>query len=553
MGADDRGPVRDHADGAETVARLNGRADVVITGGEIVDGSGSSRWSGDVAVADGLIVATGVPGLRAREVIDATGMIVAPGFIDAHVHSEAALFSEAGQQASVRQGVTTHIVGQDGFGFAPTDADSFDFMVRYLAGIYGAEPPLMPGGIGAFLTAYDGRTPVNVATLIPNGIVRMRVADDGAGELGPAALEAAGMLIDEAMAEGALGLSSGLEYVPSLYASTDELVAMCRRTAENGGVYVSHIRYPLGAGAALREAVEIGRRAGIPVHVSHLYSDADVEEDRSQSLLAVVDEAIHEGFDVSFDAYPYTYGSTTLASILPGWMVSGGWPAADARLRDPAFRERLRREVDLQRDHSADARLAGDLHGRYRRVCGRGLAAAAADFGMHPVDLACDLLVEHRMAVSLVWTPRVAGDGSAADDLVAVLSHPAHMLCSDGIYGEGWTHPRGYGAFARYVGRFPREGVLSLEEAVRHVTSAPAHRFGLSGRGSVAVGNVADLVVFDPCTFVDQSHDGASKLPAIGMNDVLVGGIPVLRDGVSTGALPGRGLRGGRRRASAFS
>jgi N-acyl-D-amino-acid deacylase len=520
--------------------------DLLIKDGWVVDGSGEQRFRGDVAIVGEYVVEVGEVTRAARHVIDATGMIVAPGFIDAHVHSEVAVLSVAGQEASNRQGVTTHIVGQDGFGFAPTDPAAFEFMALYLSGLYGSSPSLSPGSVTEFLDAYSGRTTVNVATLLPHGVLRLLVGADDDRPLRTAAFDRAADIVDEAMAQGAIGLSTGLDYVPSLYASTEELVAICRRVAGAGGIYVSHIRYPIGTSAALEEAVLIGRRASIPVHVSHLYGDDDNEGRGSAPLLSIIDAAVGEGLDVSFDSYPYTYGSTTLAVLLPGWAVERQWEGMRSRLGDGVVRERLRREMDLDHHRASEARIGGVLHKEYRDLSGLDLMTGAARRGVHPVDLVCDLLLEHEMAVSLVWTPRdgMRCDSTVPVDLAAVLRHPRHMLCSDGIYAGDWVHPRGFGAFARYVGRLPREGVLPLEQAVQHVTSTPARRFGLTTRGLLRPGRVADVVVFDPQTFIDRADDQWSRRCAHGMKDVLVCGVPVLSGGVRTGALPGRGLRG---------
>lgn len=518
-----------------------GKLDVIIKNGWIIDGSGSRRFRGDVGIEGDRIVAVGDVARGAREVIDAGGMVVAPGFIDTHVHSEVALLTEEGQEASNRQGVTTHIVGQDGFGFAPTDASTFRFMETYLSGLYGRQVPLRPARIKEFLESYDGRTTVNIATLVPHGCVRMLAVGSAAAELTHDALEAELECAAQAMREGAIGLSSGLDYVPSMYGSTDELAALCRRILPYGGVYVSHMRYSLGAAAALREAIEVGRRAGVPVHVSHLGANEDEDPGEGAELLELVDAAVAGGVDVTFDSYPYTYASTTLAVVLPGWAFEGDWSAIEVRLSDSEVRESLRASVDYREFEWSKARLAGTLHPRYRAALGKDLLTAAREARMDPVHFVCELLVAHALAVTLVWAPRA--NERSLRSLERFLRHPAHMLCSDGIYTTGRVHPRGYGAFARYIGRYPREDGITLEEAIRHVTSAPARRFGFHTRGLISPGRVADVVVFDPETFVDRASDRASKEPAEGVSDLLVSGTPVIRDGVRTDATPAGGLR----------
>lgn len=514
--------------------------DIVIENGWIVDGTGSPRFRGNVGIAGGRIIAVGDVPPRAREVVDATGMVVAPGFIDTHVHSEVALLGPPGQEASNRQGVTTHVVGQDGFGFAPTDEVSHRFMETYLSGIYGPELPLKPAGVREFLRSYDGRTTVNVATLVPHGCVRMLAVGNADTDLSSEALAAVADVTARAMEEGAIGLSTGLDYVPSMYGTVDELVALCRCVAAYGGVYVSHTRSSLGSRKAVEEAIEIGRRAGVPVHISHLSADQEGDGDEGAELLDVLDAAIAHGMDVTFDSYPYTFASTTLAIVLPGWVFEGDWPAIESRLSDPGVREKLRSAVDFSQVEWSGARLAGTLLSRYRSALGKDLITAAHEDHTDPVHFVCDLLLAHGLAVTLVWAPRDGDD--SAQGLARFLRHPAHMLGSDGIYTPGRAHPRGYGAFARYVGRYVREGVLTLEEAICHVTSAPARRFGLGARGVMSPDHVADVVVFDPETYADTATVEASKRTAVGVSDVLVSGTPVIRSGVRTGATPAGGL-----------
>lgn len=516
--------------------------DTLIKNGWIVDGSGAPRFRGNVGIAGGEIAWVGDAAQPAHEVVDAAELIVAPGFIDSHVHSEVAVLTKRGQEASNRQGITTHIVGQCGLGFAPTDERSCEFIKEYLAGPYGKRIPLHSASIREFLDSYDGRTTVNVATLAPHGCLRMQVVGTANRELRRDEMREACRLTAQAMVDGAIGLSTGLDYVPSSYASTDELITLAHVAGEHGGVYVSHVRYSLGIGAAVEEALEIGRKASIPVHISHLYWN-DGEDPGAVTPLGRVDAARREGLDVTFDCYPYTYSSTFLGALLPGWVFEDGdWPTIRRRLLDQGIREALKVVVDYRQFEWSEARLAGSLRSCYRPALGSDLLTAAAAANMHPIDYVCDLLVAHKMAVTLVWSPKKSE--GALSCLEQYLRHPAHMLGSDGLYAPGVAHPRGYGAFARYVGRYVRGGLISLEEAVRHVTSAPARRFGLYSRGLIASGQVADVVIFDSETLLDCACDiASSKKTARGVKDLFLGGIAVLRDGVRTGVTPARGLR----------
>jgi N-acyl-D-amino-acid deacylase len=520
------------------------RFDLVIERCRLVDGSGRPAVDADVALADGRIAAIGaLEDASADERLDACGLVVAPGFIDVHVHTDARLLEPRAQEASLLQGVTTHVVGQDGFGFAPTTARSFPFMEAYTAGINGRPVPFGPGGIADYLRRFDGATAVNVASLVPNGCLRMEVLGNGERTASGAEVDEMGALCSDALGEGAVGLSSGLDYVPSRHASTEELAALASVLAQAGLPYVTHVRYELGLLAALEEAVEIGRRARVPVHVSHLRGDteygAGVEE-----ILGAVDAARAEGIDLTYDVYPYTYGSSFLPYVLPAWALEGEPEEILARLADPGVREQIRAGLDEVKWSWARLVLAGRPRGEHARFVGVDLVRAAALSGQDEVDLVCDLLVAEELEALLVWKPDESP--SAEADLLTMLAHPAQMLGSDGIYGPGRIHPRGHGSFARFLGRFVREQrLLGLEEAIARVTSVPASRFRLDGRGLVSPGSAADLVIFDPDTLVDRATFDEGDLPATGVRDVFVAGVAVVRDGYVTDATPGLGLRAG--------
>jgi N-acyl-D-amino-acid deacylase len=518
------------------------RFHLVIERCRLVEGSGRLAIETDVAVLDGRVAAIGaLEDASADERLDARGLVLAPGFIDVHVHTDARLLEPKVQEASLLQGVTTHVVGQDGFGFAPTTARSFPFMEAYTAGINGRPVPFGPGGIADYLGRFDGATAVNVASLVPNGCLRMEVLGNVGRAASDAEVEEMQALCRDAIREGAVGLSSGLDYVPSRHASTDELVALASVLAGTGLPYVTHVRYELGLLAALEEAVDIGRRARVPVHVSHLRGDSEYGAG-AEEILAAVDSSRAEGIDLTYDTYPYTYGCSFLPYVLPAWALEGEPDEILALLADPAARNRIRADLDRVNWSWERLVLAGRPRGEHARFGGLDLARAAAIADQDEVDFVCDLLIAESLEALLVWKPDESPRAEA--DLVAVLAHPAQMLGSDGIYGPGRTHPRGHGSYARFLGRFVRdEGLLSLEEAVARVTSVPADRFRLGGRGLVRPGNFADLVVFDPQTLTDRATFDEGDVPATGVRDVLVNGVPVVRDGHVTDATPGIGLR----------
>jgi N-acyl-D-amino-acid deacylase len=488
----------------------------------VVDGTGAAPTRADVAIASGRIEIVGDLGhARAARRLDVAGAVVGPGLIDVHVHSEVELLRAPVHEAGLLQGVTTHVLGQDGFGFAPTTPDTASFMSDYLAGLYGATEPLAPGTLEAFLARYDRATTVNVATLVPAGCVRMNAMGSNAMRAPtPAEVEAMREECRRGMEAGALGLSSGLDYVPGGYATTDELVALCEAVAPYGGVYVTHIRNRLGLENAVGEAIEIGRRAGVPVQISHLFG--------GETVLELLRGARAGGVDVTFDTYPYTYGSTLLAFPLPLWMLEGSFEEVLARLANPGVRERVRAELGSSVESWSQFTIGGD-----HRLAGLDVltAAGAAD----PVDFLCDLLFAERLAVLLVGAP----DDAAHETMLAMLLDPAHLACSDGIYRSGRIHPRAFGAFARFLRSQP------LPEAIRHATSAAARRFGLADRGELAPGFAADVIVFDPDAVADAATPDHPRAPARGMRHVVVNGELVLEDGRPTGRTPGRALRRG--------
>ncbi len=350
-------------------------------------------------------------------------------------------------------------------------------------------------------------------------------------------------LVTAAMEQGAVGLSSGLDYIPSRYADTDELIGLCRAVAPFGGVYVTHMRRydPDGVAGSLDEVFRIGRAAGVAVHVSHFNSRADL-------VLPLLDRARADGVDVTFDLYCYLFGNSILGMYcLPPWAQEGGPDATLARLADPSVREQLRGWFDAPRQPLGTIRLSYVADPALRHLEGLTLdeAARRAGHGEGPQavgDLVLHLLTACRLAVGVV-TPHRQRDQSDIDKL---MRHPAMMGGSDGIFTGGRPHPRGCGCFARYLGHHVRAGTWGLETAVQRLAAHAARRFGLRDRGLLREGLAADVVVFDPDAVTDRATFEDGKRLAEGVAHVLVNGVPVLRDGERTDALPGRGLRGGR-------
>ena len=532
--------------------------DVLIEGGTVVDGTGAPGFAGAVAiVGDTLRIVTGpaagtdaLAALSVGRRIDATGHVVAPGFIDLHSHGGLTILAEPRHEPKVRQGVTTEVIGVDGNSYAPfrTQHDLDDFLTLN-AGLDG-RPDIAYDWrtVAEYLARYDRRVAVNMAYLIGNSALRIAAVgwDEVEATSGQMADQRA--LLREGMEEGAFGLSTGLDYPPGAYASTGELADLLEEATKLGGFYHTHVRYPLGDGFLdpFREAIEIGRRGGGPVHITHFYHRATFPG-TPQDMLGLVDAARAEGLDVSFDLYPYEWASTRLLIMLPTWIQAGGVAALKERLADRAARARIRTELAARGrlfagvDAWADLRLGHFARPEHQRWEGRTLAEYLGETGHDPVDGICELLLSEDLRVNEVSPgPHRAG-------IPPFLVHDQAMIGTDSVFIGAKPSPRTYGSFPRVLGEFVREDrLLSLEAAVRKMTGAPAARLGLADRGRLADGLKADVVVFDPARVRSlATYEDPRQFPA-GIPYVIVNGELVIDSGEHTGALPGRALRRGR-------
>ncbi|MBW3612823.1 MAG: D-aminoacylase [Chloroflexi bacterium] len=526
--------------------------DLLIEGGTIVDGSGDPGFAAAVGVRDGRIevVHGDTAQAPAGRRIDAAGMVVSPGFIDLHSHSGLTIFADPLHEPKVRQGVTTEVIGVDGLSYAPiSDPADLEALVLMNAGLDGAPDEAEPydwSTIEGYLDRLDALRPsLNLACLVGNSALRISAMGWDEIEPSPAQLIDMRAMLREAMQQGAIGLSSGLDYPPGSYADTDELVELSRVAARLGGIYHTHCRHKLGDRSLdpFKEAIEIGRRSGIPSHITHFYQRVGSQAGAEQ-LLGLVEDARDEGLDVTFDTYPYEWASTRLLIMIPPWVQAGGPSRTKERLADRAVRDRIRREMAERgvlfagRGAWDDVRLGAFRTPDLLRWEGRTLGDLIDERGDDAVDVLCDLLLAEDLRVNQV-TP-----GPWSETLREFIRHPVGMIGTDSTFVGARPSPRSYGSFPRVLGQFVRdEALLSLEEAVRSMTSAAAARLGLSDRGLVRDGYMADLVVFDPdrvratCTYEDPC-----RFPE-GIEWVVVAGEPVVADGVHTGARPGRVLR----------
>jgi N-acyl-D-amino-acid deacylase len=518
--------------GSATPGQSDRQYDLVITGGSVVDGSGDPAFSGDVAITGDRVVRVSrarLPPASARHVVDATGKVIAPGFIDLHAHIERLLQLPAAEHY-VRQGVTLLLGNPDG-GWLPH---------------VPAPWPLGPH-LDSVAAAPLG---VNVAFYVGHNSVRREVL--GLADRAPSPDELGRMraLVAGGMGTGAFGLSTGLAYAPGAYSATDEVVALARVAADSGGIYTSHIRSESDSLLeSVREAIAIGRRARIPVVLDHFKAAGRNMWGASVASLALVDSARASGVDVMMNQYPYAAASTTLQAVMPAWTFAGGDTAFARRLATPVIRDSLLREAvtyltvraggDLRRIQFAWVEWAPQLQGKtlYDWASARGLAPT--------VVTGAELLLEALQRGGA--KTRAIYHSMDESDVRRIMRHPQTMIASDGrltFPDEGRPHPRAYGTFPRVLGRYVRAAhVLTLETAIRKMTTMPADRLGLRDRGRIAEGCYADLVVFDPATIVDRATYQAPHQYPAGIDYVLVNGAIAVEAGQPTERHAGRLLR----------
>ncbi|MGI6252267.1 MAG: N-acyl-D-amino-acid deacylase family protein [Aminivibrio sp.] len=528
--------------------------DAVIRGAMVADGTGRDLFRADVAIKDGRIASIGTDLGGAAEIIDGTGQVLSPGFIDMHTHMDLELLREKKPDAKIRQGVTTDLIGQDGLGAAPVSPRNRKLLADILSGLNGVidDEKWSWSSFGEYLNVLDGAgLPNNVAALISQGPVRIEAM--GMDERPPTdrELDVQRALVREAMEEGAFGLSSGLIYPPCPYADESELTEINREVAAFDGIFVVHQRdegYYLSR--SFDEVCEISRRSGARLHVSHLQAYGQVNWPIMDEVLAKADAFLEEGGKVTWDRYPYLAGCTTLTAVLPTWTFNEGTDALIANLTDPAYRKKIHDDFALGLDVWHNRQISVGWENiivtavrldRNKWMEGLSCQAIADRQGKNPVDAVCDLLAEEKLAVTMI------SFYGSEDVLRNVLSHPCATVGSDGIYG-GRPHPRLFGSYPKYLREYVRENkTFTLEEAVRKITSFPAEILGIPDRGVIKESVWADLVLFDPEKIGDRAtYEEPEQYPE-GISYVFVNGVEVVNPEGTSGTLPGRVLRKGKR------
>ena len=529
--------------------------DVLIRGGTVYDGEGGAPRQADVGIVGDTVTAVGpLSGAAAKTVIDAKGLAVAPGFINVLSWSTESLIADGRSQGEIRQGVTTEIFGE-GASMGPYNAAMKKHETEEQGDI---KYDITWTTLADYLSFLEkkGVSP-NVASFIGAATVREHVMGLRSGAPTAEQMDAMRALVRKEMEAGALGIGSSLIYAPGTFASTEELIELCKEAAKHKGTYISHIRSEAdNLLEAVDELIRISREAGVPAEIYHLKAAGQPNWPKMDAVIQKIEAARREGLKITADMYTYTAGATGFDACVPPWARDGGYEALFRRLQDPPTRNRILEEMtappkgweNLCVAAGAPERilLVGFKNEALKPLTGKTLAEVATLRGTHPWNTVLDLVLEDRTRVGVVFFLM------SEDNVRKQLKLPwvsfgsdAASMAPEGVFLKSSTHPRAYGNFARWLGKYVREEKLvPLPEAIRRLTGLPATNLGLTGRGFLKPGMFADVVVFDPATIADRATYEKPHVYAVGVRHVLVNGVPVLKDGEHTGATPGRALKG---------
>jgi N-acyl-D-amino-acid deacylase len=522
--------------------------DLVIRGADLIDGTGAQSRRADLAVAGDRIAEVGqIDRSRGRRVIEATGLALAPGFVDIHSHSDYHLFLQPTADSAVRQGVTLEIGGNCGYAAAPIWGPWLEERAATYRDLYGLDHPWQ--GVADYLDRLEASgISENFGLLMGHNTLRGSAM--GGANRSPSSVELEAMVAGarRGLAEGALGLSTGLVYAPACFSKPDELAAIAVEVRKGGGILTCHMR---SEGDELLEAIEeiigVASLAAIPLQISHLKTSGERNWPKLAHALRLIEEARSRGVDVSCDRYPYTASNTGLQAVLPTWALEGVQQERVERLRDSASRARIAQELTTHyaADYWSRLMISEVTREEHRRYEGSRVAEAATLAAKPPIDFVLDLLIAERMQVDAIFFTM------SEDNLDAILAKPYAMIGSDsgcrgheGPLSRGRPHPRTFGTFPRVLGYYVRERrLLDLPIAIQKMTWDPCRKLGLMDRGRLQPGCVADLVLFDPATVSDRAtYEAPIQYPA-GIHHVFVNGVAVVEAGEHTGARPGRAVR----------
>jgi N-acyl-D-amino-acid deacylase len=544
--------------------------DITIQNAVIIDGAGLPAYRADIAIKGGRIAAIGKFNAKAKQTINARGLTVIPGIIDPHSHADLILPLDSKKQiellrCKLAQGVTTTIIGNCGLGCAPVANDETEGILRAVNAWMTPESVEWKWRtVGEYLDRIESNgLAMNVAALAPHGPVRISAMGLAKGSPSKSQMKKMRVMVEGAMKDGALGLSTGLIYPPGMYSDTSELKELARVVADYGGIYTSHIR---GSSEtlipAVKELLEVGRETGVRIHHSHNEAVGREHWPKIDRALAMEEEAEREGVQVSFDMFPYTAAATMMIAIFPPWALEGGVDRLIERLKDRKTRQRIERDIERKRPSwppwreggwphnlvgatSWDAIIIGYVESRRnKRYEKRSLAELARMTGKRPFDAISDLIIEERGQVSMLIF-EISGERDERELLGKYARHRLSAFCTDAEdYGRGLPHPAAYGAFARILSKYVREDrALTLEEAVRKMTSYPARIFGLKDRGVIRPGAFADLTIFDPGSVDDRASFEKPRREATGIKLVIINGRVAFEKNRAMDNMPGSVIR----------
>lgn len=513
-----------------------GLYDWIIRNGNIVDGTGNPSYHADIAIQNGFIVEIGNLGLaHGKQEVDAHGHIVCPGFIDVHDHADLWLLENPQAEPKLRQGVTTDILGQDGLSSVPGSDKTQSIVDDLWMGINGKRPvDFSCYTVADYLSRLDRQTSINIAYLVPHLTARIEVM--GLDQRPANSRETLEMIriVEKAMSDGAVGISTGLTYWPAIYASTEELIGVCSPLSEWGGIYVTHLRdYGDNIVKAIEEATSIGKYANVPVHISHLNHRANV-------VLPCIEKAKSSGINITFDSYPYLLGNTLLSQYLPSWIFKNSIAETLQYILEKNFRNRIHEALDNRLDIFELTYLSNAKNSMYEKYEGRSIPEIAAGTNRNLIDVVIDILIETRLSCTVL----VFHTYRTEQDIRQIMYHPLQMFCTDAIYYGGHPHPRVYGTYPKVLSEYVNNpSKLTIEGAIRKMTSIPAQRFSIKDRGKIKRDMVADIVVFDSENISSTaSFESPIQYPK-GIEFVWVNGVLVLDLNGPTGKTPGRALK----------
>jgi len=523
--------------------------DLLIKHGDVVDGSGKKRIRADIGIIGEKISFIGdSTGKESKEIIDANGLIVSPGFIDAHTHHDGVLLNNPQHASSLRQGVTTEILGQDGLSYAPLSSKNYKIQRKYLSGILGMPPKnLDMSTVSAFRSNYHKKVSVNTAYPVSHGALRMESVGFYDKPLEGNELDHAKGLLKEGLEQGSVGLATGMSYHPNAWSTTEELIELCKVVREKDGVYITHLRdvNPERGfkGGGIPEALEIGKRSGVRVHFSHTRTSAE-NAGQVSKVLELIDKAKDEGVNCTLELYPYPTGSSFLLSNLPSWAHDGGPKDILERLNDKNSRSKIIESFALNKKRNMDQILLSYLPNS-PELEGMTVSQLSEMRGVSMGDLICDLLIEQDLQVGFWQIPpaSISKWRQISKDAMEFLSRPDYMIGSDSIPLGSVPHPRAYGTFPRFIGRLRRQfNVMTIEQMIQRVANNPAKTFNLTGRGLIKKGYFADIVIFDAEKIIDTAtYDDAKQFP-IGIPYVIVNGSIAVKNENCTGIFAGQAV-----------